>query len=59
MGKRGEQAGLEKFKRALTEIGDVLRRAAQNPDELDLKPEVKAWLTRLRTYKRKCLSTSM
>jgi hypothetical protein len=44
MSKRDEQAKIEKFTGALTEIGNTLRRAAKNADALDLKPEVKAWL---------------
>jgi hypothetical protein len=35
---------LKEIERAFKAIGDTLRRAAQNADALDLKPEVKAWL---------------
>jgi hypothetical protein len=44
MSKRDEQAGTEEVERAFRAVGDTLRRAAKNPDALDLKPEVKAWL---------------
>src|SRR5438105_1076695 len=44
MSKQGKQADLEEVERAFKAIGDTLRRAAQNADALDLKPEAKDWL---------------
>jgi hypothetical protein len=40
MGNRGNGELERKFKA----VGDTLRRAAQNVDALDLKPEAKTWL---------------
>ena len=45
MSKRDEhKTELEEVERAFKAIGATLRRAAQNVDALDLKPEAKAWL---------------
>ena len=44
MSKQDEIEGYERAKRGFKLLADILSRAAQNADALDLKPEAKAWL---------------